>query len=202
MRQPFTLAANACQRPDDDGVTFEFFDAGHVLGSAGIVLRAEGRTIFYTGDVNFDDQTIDAGRGFPGNGIDVLIIETHARRQPVAGRLHARREKNGVWPKRSTRHFARGGCVLIPVFALGKTQEVLAMIYKFRREKLLGDFPIYIGGLSTKMTEIYDRRALTSAPAVAAVAIARGSRALRSERPDHRAMRRREPVASTRFPAE
>ena len=38
----------------------------------------------------------------------------------------------------------------MPVFALGKTQEVLAMIYKFRREKLLGDFPVYIGGLSTR----------------------------------------------------
>ena len=56
------------------------------------------------------------------------------------------------------RAFARGGCVLIPVFALGKTQEVLAMIWKFRREKLLGDFPLYIGGLSTRMTEIYDER--------------------------------------------
>ena len=55
------------------------------------------------------------------------------------------------------RAFARGGCVLMPVFALGKTQEALAMIHRFRREKLLGDFPVYIGGLSTKMTEIYDR---------------------------------------------
>ena len=33
------------------------------------------------------------------------------------------------------------------------------MFYKFRRQKLLPDFPIYIGGLSSKMTEIYDRRA-------------------------------------------
>jgi Cft2 family RNA processing exonuclease len=50
----------------------------------------------------------------------------------------------------------------MPVFALGKTQEALGMIYKFRREKLLGEFPVYIGGLSVKMTEIYDRRALTT----------------------------------------
>jgi Cft2 family RNA processing exonuclease len=57
--------------------------------------------------------------------------------------------------------FERGGCVLIPVFALGKTQEVLAMLYKLRREKNL-DFPIYIGGLSSKITEIYDRRAQMS----------------------------------------
>src|SRR5205823_11588282 len=54
--------------------------------------------------------------------------------------------------------FERGGCVLVPVFALGKTQEVLAMLYKLRREKIL-DFPIYIGGLSSKISTIYDERA-------------------------------------------
>ena len=54
--------------------------------------------------------------------------------------------------------FVRGGCVLIPVFALGKTQEILAILYKMRREKAL-DFPIYIGGLSSKITELYDQRA-------------------------------------------
>lgn len=54
--------------------------------------------------------------------------------------------------------FVGGGCVLIPVFALGKTQEILAVLHKMRREKAL-DFPIYIGGLSAKITEIYDQRA-------------------------------------------
>ena len=54
----------AAQR-ETDALTFEFFDAGHVLGSAGILLRAEGRTIFYTGDVNFDDQTIMEAAIFP-----------------------------------------------------------------------------------------------------------------------------------------
>jgi predicted metal-dependent RNase len=54
--------------------------------------------------------------------------------------------------------FEREACVLIPVFALGKTQEVLAMLYKFRRQRLLPEFPIYIGGLSSKFTDIYDRR--------------------------------------------
>ncbi|HEV3410570.1 MAG TPA: MBL fold metallo-hydrolase, partial [Chthoniobacterales bacterium] len=58
--------------------------------------------------------------------------------------------------------FERGGCVLMPVFALGKTQEALGMFHRFRREKLLREFPIYIGGLSMKMTEIYDRFSLTS----------------------------------------
>ena len=58
--------------------------------------------------------------------------------------------------------FERDACVLIPVFALGKTQEILAMLYKFRRQRLLAEFPIYIGGLSSKFTDIYDRRAHTT----------------------------------------
>ncbi len=74
-------------------------------------------------------------------------------------KVFARETENSVSRRRSTGRFARGGCVLIPVFALGKTQEVLAMLYKFKRSKLIDDVPIYIGGLSSKMTEIYDRRA-------------------------------------------
>ncbi len=49
--------------------------------------------------------------------------------------------------------------MLIPLFALGKTQEVLAMFYECRRNHLLGLGPIYIGGLGTKLTEIYDKLA-------------------------------------------
>jgi predicted metal-dependent RNase len=56
--------------------------------------------------------------------------------------------------------FNRGGCVLIPLFALGKTQELLGMFYDFRRRGLLRrDCPIYIGGLGAKLTEVYDKLA-------------------------------------------
>ena len=161
MRQPFTLDGERARPGEEGGVTVEFVDAGHVLGAAGVVLRAEGRTIFYTGDVNFDDQTITQGAAFPESGVDVLIIETTRGDSPLPNGFtraaEERRLAEGI-----DRAFKRGGCVLIPVFALGKTQEVLGMIYRFRREELLGQFPIYIGGLSVKLTEIYDRRALTS----------------------------------------
>jgi Cft2 family RNA processing exonuclease len=147
-------------RPEE-GITFEFIDAGHVLGSAGVLMRAEGRTVFYTGDVNFDDQTIAQGAKFPEQGIDVLIIETTRGDHPLPeGFTRAAEERRLA--EAIAGAFERGGCVLMPVFALGKTQEALAMFYRFRRENLLGEFPIYIGGLSTKMTEIYDKYALTS----------------------------------------
>ncbi len=65
------------ERCDDDSVpTFEFYSSGHILGAAGVLIRSEGKTIFYTGDVNFENQTLIRGADFPESGVDVLIMET------------------------------------------------------------------------------------------------------------------------------
>jgi Cft2 family RNA processing exonuclease len=158
LRQPMLISGERAPKRETEALTFEFFDAGHVLGSTGILLRAEGRTVFYTGDVNFDDQTIMEAAIFPEEKIDILIMECtrgdHAKTADWTRTGEERRLAEAI-----DAAFKRGGCVLIPVFALGKTQEVLAMFYKFRRERVLPEFPIYIGGLSSKMTDIYDRRA-------------------------------------------
>jgi Cft2 family RNA processing exonuclease len=161
LRHPLSISGERASQDKTDRLTFEFFDAGHVLGSAGILLRAEGRTVFYTGDVNFDNQAIMGPAIFPEEKIDILIMECtrgdHAKPVNWTRAGEEQRLAEGI-----DRAFTRGGCVLIPVFALGKTQEVLAMFYKFRREQKLPEFPIYIGGLSSKMTDIYDRRAHSS----------------------------------------
>jgi Cft2 family RNA processing exonuclease len=158
LRQRISISGERAPQGETHALTFEFFDAGHVLGSTGILLRAEGRTIFYTGDVNFDEQTIMEAAVFPEEKIDILIMEcTRGDHAKPANWTRAWEERRLVLA--IDKAFARGGCVLIPVFALGKTQEVLAMFYRFRREQLLPEFPIYIGGLSSKMTDIYDRRA-------------------------------------------
>ena len=161
LRQPFTLGGERASPRDGGGMTVEFVDAGHVLGAAGVLIRAEGRTIFYSGDVNFDDQTITRGALFPESGVDILVIESTRGDSPSREGFSrgAEEQRLGAAIERA---FSNGGCVLIPVFALGKTQEVLAMFHKFRQEKLLDEFPIYIGGLSTKLTEVYDRRALAT----------------------------------------
>jgi Cft2 family RNA processing exonuclease len=158
LRQRISITGERAPPREKDALTFEFVDAGHVLGSSGILLRAEGKTIFYTGDVNFDDQTIMEAAIFPEENVDVLIMEcTRGDHAKPAGWTRATEERRLA--EAITTAFERGSCVLIPVFALGKTQEILAMLYKFRRERLLPEFPIYIGGLSSKMTDIYDRRA-------------------------------------------
>jgi Cft2 family RNA processing exonuclease len=157
-RQRMSITGERAPQREKDALTFEFFDAGHVLGSSGILLRAEGQTVFYTGDVNFDDQTIMEAAVFPEEKIDVLIMEcTRGDHAKPAGWTRAGEERRLA--EAIAAAFKRRSCVLMPVFALGKTQEILAMLYKFRRERLLPEFPIYIGGLSSKMTDIYDRRA-------------------------------------------
>ncbi len=161
LRQRISIAGErAPQSRMLSGLTFEFFEAGHVLGSAGILVRAEGQTVFYSGDVNFDDQTIMQAAIFPEEKVDVLIMEcTRGDHAKPAGWTRSGEEQR--FAQALVNAFDRGACVLVPVFALGKTQEVLAMLYKFRRQSRMfsEEFPIYIGGLSSKFTDIYDRRA-------------------------------------------
>jgi Cft2 family RNA processing exonuclease len=161
FRQPFTLEGERSPGQPNDELTFEYCDAGHVLGAAGILLQGEGRTVFYTGDVNFDPQSLIEGAVFPETKIDVLIIEATRGDSPLPPDF-ARGAEELRFALALNKAFARGGCVLVPVFALGKTQEVLTMLYKFKRGQQISDVPIYIGGLSSKMTEIYDRRAAQS----------------------------------------
>lgn len=135
------------------------YDAGHILGSCGVELETQSNTtLFYTGDVQFDDQTLIAGAQFPTSGIDILIMEcTHGitERHP-----EYTREKELQRFARAIRETLEGdGAVLIPVFALGKSQELLCEIGRFKEEGLIPDVPVYFGGLSSKISLIYDKLA-------------------------------------------
>jgi predicted metal-dependent RNase len=148
------------ERPFDvdaaGGIRATFHDAGHILGSVGVTLEAEGKRIFYTGDVNFEDASLQKGALFPEAPLDALIVETtrgnHVRRMD-----YTRQGEEDAFAEAIGRVLARKGSVLIPVFAIGKTQEVLAMLHRFKKHHLIPKkTPVYIGGLSTKMTHIFD----------------------------------------------
>lgn len=143
---------------DEGGkIRAEFFDAGHIMGSVGVMFEAEGKKIFYTGDVNFEDSTIQKAAVFPKEEVDVLIVET-TRGEQARRADYSRREEENELAKAINGALDRGGSALLPVFAMGKTQEVLAMIQRFKEEGIIDEkVPVYIGGLSTKMTMIYDK---------------------------------------------
>jgi Cft2 family RNA processing exonuclease len=138
--------------------TLEFYDAGHALGSAGIMVRGPKQTLFYTGDVSFQDQTILKGARFEDVTADVLIMETTRGNRPIPPDFTREAEAERL---AQAIHVVleRKGCILIPVFALGRTQEILAQLALLMRSGKLKNQPIYIGGLGRVFTEIYDLEA-------------------------------------------
>ena len=135
--------------------TLEFFDAGHTLGSAGILLRGKKETMFYTGDVCFHDQTILKGAQFENVKADVMIMETTRGNRDVPKEFTREKEIERLVEAIQAAQ-KKKGCVMIPAFALGRTQEMLALLALLMREGKLKQQPIYIGGLGRVFTEIYD----------------------------------------------
>lgn len=136
-----------------------FFPAGHILGAVGVLIEYAGRRIFYTGDTCASGQFICAPASYPAGPVDLLLLDsTHgADPEPDLGRDRrafgrAKRELAGF-----IREVAgRGGSVLIPVFALGRTQEVLGVLYDLVRRDKIPRLPIYISGLAHAIGRIYD----------------------------------------------
>jgi len=142
-------------RADDEPIKVKFYDAGHILGSAGIYLNYKGYKIFYTGDINISSQTLLPGAQLPEGKINTLISET------TYGATDSSKIK--VWQEEKD-HFARslnkvinsGGSVLIPVFSLGKMQEIFATILLLMKKNKVTDVDIYTGGIAKKITRAYD----------------------------------------------
>jgi len=135
--------------------TLEFFDAGHTLGSAGVLLRGKKETLFFTGDVCFHDQTILKSARFEDVKADVMIMETtRGNRDVPPSQTRASEMERLVAAIHEG--LKKKGCVMIPSFALGRTQEILATLALLMREGKLKKQPIYIGGLGRVFTEIYD----------------------------------------------
>lgn len=147
LRKPFHL-------PNTD-VECIFYDAGHIMGSVGVLMKHDGKSAFYTGDVNFEPQTIVREADFPTEGIDALIIET-TRGDYARPEGFTRKAEKERLAKVICETFERNGAVLLPVFALGKSQELLLMLDELYQMDLIPEAPVIIGGLSTKMTVLYD----------------------------------------------
>ena len=131
-------------------------DAGHILGSAGVMIESEQKRVFYTGDIQFEDQTLITGAKFPEENIDTLIVETTRGASPRKADYNRDDEENQLC-QAILDTLERGGSALIPVFAMGKTQEVMTMIHKFKSDgRIPPKTPVFMGGLSTKMTMLFD----------------------------------------------
>lgn len=135
-----------------------FHPAGHILGSSSLLIESGGRTIMHTGDINFADQNIIRGARPPGHHIDVLIAESTNFSGGCPEDYYSEHRRLAAFVNDVT---GRGGSVLVPVFSLGKTQEVLKIFYDLMRKGSIPTLPIYSGGLGRKISRVYDRYCYT-----------------------------------------
>ena len=149
MGQAFSLG-------EGDRVRCEFFHAGHVMGAVGTKFEFEGQTVFYTGDVHFENQTLTKAAEFPREKVNTLIIET-TRGDTARRPDYTRGDEKSRLGAAIVETLERKGSVLIPVFAFGKTQEVLLMLKELVESGAIPQVPVHIGGLSTRMTRIADK---------------------------------------------
>ena len=141
-----------------EGVTLEFVDAGHLLGSASIIVDAEEegvqRRLVFSGDLGNVDQPIIRDPS-PIPGADYVVMES----------TYGDRNHTEVWSYTDDlaaiidKTIARGGNVVIPSFAVGRTQELLYFIREIKDGGLVKsdpDFPVYIDSpLAKKATTIF-----------------------------------------------
>ncbi len=103
----------------------QLYDAGHIPGSSGILLSGK-KDVFYTGDIQTTESHLLHGCSLP-KGSDVLIIEsTYSRKDHPERRKEEKKLLDYV-----EEALANNGSVLLPVFAVGRSQEVLLMLEKY-----------------------------------------------------------------------
>ena len=134
------------------GINLELFDAGHLLGSASILIEVDGKKIFYSGDIGKlntpilkDPEIIE--------GADFAIVES------TYGSLdkHESNEFFDDFQKIIVNTLKRGGKCLIPSATVGKMQEILYLINDIFESNDF-DYKVYIDSpMSSKIVEIYEK---------------------------------------------
>ena len=135
-----------------NGNTARFDPAGHLLGAAQISLDAGGTVIHFSGDLG---RTHDPLMNQPKalRHADVLVCES-----TYGNRKHAKVDAEAELAPVIRRVAARGGVILIPAFAVGRSQGVMLHIARLRRRGEIPPVPVFLNSpMAIKATDLYHR---------------------------------------------
>lgn len=144
-----------------DGIAIRFLDAGHLLGSSSIEIwlseNGVERKLLFSGDIGNFSQPLIRDPQY-ADSADYVVMES-----TYGNRLHEKPKKDYMedFVKILMETFQRGGSVIIPSFAIGRTQELLYFLKQIKDQKLLPgyqDVPIYVDSpLAIEATEVFKR---------------------------------------------
>ncbi|MFA6530444.1 MAG: MBL fold metallo-hydrolase [Candidatus Micrarchaeia archaeon] len=123
----------------------KMFDAGHIAGAVMIEMEHNGKKLLYTGDFKGEDTRMHRGAKY-NEEVDVLMVDcTYAMRE------HPDRKKTEQQLADEIKETIKdGGTVLLPAFALGRSQELIRLVRAYNKK-----VPVYLDGMGKAITSVY-----------------------------------------------
>lgn len=141
------------------GFRARLWNAGHILGSASIELEANGTRIFCSGDLGPDNKAFQPDPDGPTGSDHVICESTYGNRSRKHMTIAQRRDRLEQEIKEA---IGRGGNLIIPVFALERTQELLLDIAMLADAGRIPNVPVFVDSpLASRTTEVFARHADT-----------------------------------------
>jgi len=131
-----------------------FLKAGHILGAAIVLVEVQGLSIVFSGDLGRPEDPIMR----PPETVrraDYLVVES-----TYGGRSHAANKSEALLEKVILRTVKRGGTVLIPAFAVGRTQTILYYLERLKSSGRIPNMPVFMDSpMATNASDVYGRHA-------------------------------------------
>jgi metallo-beta-lactamase family protein len=135
------------------GLSFEFLNAGHLLGSAYVRMHAAGGTILFGGDLGRFGRPVLPDPS-PVDQADVLLVES-----TYGDRLHPADDDGERLAEVIRTTIDRRGKVIVPSFAIGRVEEVLYWIKRLEEEGRIPVVPVYVDSpMALEALNFYSRR--------------------------------------------
>ncbi len=133
------------------GLSYKTYDAGHILGSTSMIVEADGLRLGYSGDVGRPGLPIIRNPE-PLGPCDYLILEStygdriHAQLGQVAETLAAIINRTA----------GRGGKIIVPAFAVGRTQQLVLILHQLMNAHRIPSIPVFVDSpLAINVTEVF-----------------------------------------------
>lgn len=133
-----------------EDIHVKFFPVSHLLGAAAIQIQVLGKTITFSGDLGRDDNPLLLPKHYIRE-TDILLIES-----TYGDRLHDKQSAQEQLGKIINTTTQRGGCTIIPTFAVGRAQDILYHIYQLKKAGAIPNIPVYLNSpMATEATQTY-----------------------------------------------
>lgn len=134
------------------GLSARFLRAGHILGAAMIAISSGDRKILFSGDLGRPNDPTMLPPETPSDA-DYLVVES-----TYGNRKHNGASAEDALAEAIARATARGGSVIVPAFAVGRSQALLFHLHNLRAAKRIPDVPIFFDSpMAIDATEIFER---------------------------------------------